>query len=35
MIKEGKVRALGVTSAKRSASAPDIPTLAEQGVAGV
>ncbi|MDF3888796.1 Bug family tripartite tricarboxylate transporter substrate binding protein [Cupriavidus basilensis] len=34
VIKEGKVRALGVTSAKRSASAPDIPTLAEQGLQG-
>ena len=34
VIKEGKVRALGVTSAKRSPSAPDIPTLAEQGLQG-
>jgi tripartite-type tricarboxylate transporter receptor subunit TctC len=34
VIKEGKVRALGVTSAKRSPSAPDIPTLAEQGLPG-
>ncbi|EHP43928.1 extra-cytoplasmic solute receptor [Cupriavidus basilensis OR16] len=34
VIKEGKVRALGVTSAKRSHSAPDIPTLAEQGLPG-
>ena len=30
----GKVRALAVTTAKRSPSAPDVPTLAEQGVAG-
>jgi tripartite-type tricarboxylate transporter receptor subunit TctC len=29
----GKVRALGVTTAKRSQSAPSVPTLAEQGVA--
>lgn len=34
VIKEGKVRPLGVTSAKRSPSAPDIPTLAEQGLPG-
>jgi tripartite-type tricarboxylate transporter receptor subunit TctC len=34
VIKEGKLRALGVTSLKRSQSAPDIPTLAEQGLAG-
>ncbi|MDD0838654.1 tripartite tricarboxylate transporter substrate binding protein [Curvibacter sp. HBC61] len=33
-IREGKVRALGITSLKRSASAPDIPTLAEQGLTG-
>ena len=30
----GRVRVLGVTSAKRSASAPDVPTLAESGVKG-
>ncbi len=29
----GKVRALGVTTGKRSASAPSVPTIAEQGVA--
>ena len=33
-IRSGKLRALGVSSARRSASAPDVPTLAEQGVAG-
>ena len=33
LIREGKVRALGITSAKRSPLAPDLPTMAEQGVA--
>jgi tripartite-type tricarboxylate transporter receptor subunit TctC len=33
-IKSGKVRAYGVTSAKRIASLPDVPTLAEQGIKG-
>lgn len=33
-IREGKVRVLGVTTLKRVAAAPDIPTLAEGGVAG-
>ncbi len=31
-MKEGRLRALGVTTAKRSASFPEIPTLAEQGL---
>ena len=30
--KAGKLRAYGVTSARRSTAAPDIPTIAEQGV---
>jgi tripartite-type tricarboxylate transporter receptor subunit TctC len=34
LIEGGKVRALGVTTARRAASAPDIPPLAEIGVAG-
>ncbi|PLC02772.1 LacI family transcriptional regulator [Variovorax sp. RO1] len=34
-IKNGKLIALGVTEAKRSPAAPDIPTLAEQGIQGV
>jgi tripartite-type tricarboxylate transporter receptor subunit TctC len=29
-IKSGKLRALGVSSARRSSSAPDVPTIAEQ-----
>ena len=32
--KEGKVRALGITSEKRSPLAPEIPTLREQGFTG-
>jgi tripartite-type tricarboxylate transporter receptor subunit TctC len=31
-IQTGKLRALGVTTAKRSAAAPQIPSLAEAGV---
>jgi tripartite-type tricarboxylate transporter receptor subunit TctC len=33
-IKEGKIRVLGVTTSKRVAAAPDIPTLAEGGLPG-
>ena len=33
-LKSGKLRALGVSSAMRSKSAPEIPTLAEQGLHG-
>jgi tripartite-type tricarboxylate transporter receptor subunit TctC len=33
-MKAGKLRAYGVTSATRSAAAPDVPTLAEQGLTG-
>lgn len=33
-VKAGKLRALGVTSARRSPAAPDIPTIADSGVAG-
>ena len=33
-VKAGKLRALGVTSAKRSPSAPEIPTVAESGLPG-
>jgi len=32
--RQGKLRALGVTTAKRSPAAPDIPTIAEAGVPG-
>jgi tripartite-type tricarboxylate transporter receptor subunit TctC len=33
-VKAGKLRALGMSSAKRSSFAPDIPTVAESGVPG-
>jgi tripartite-type tricarboxylate transporter receptor subunit TctC len=33
-VKSGKLRALGQTGAKRSAAAPDIPTIAESGLPG-
>ena len=33
-IKAGKIRALGVTTAKRSALLPDLPTIAEGGLPG-
>lgn len=33
-VKSGRLRALAVTTAKRSTSAPDIPTVAESGVPG-
>lgn len=33
-VKAGKMRALGVASSKRSPAAPDVPTLAETGMAG-
>ena len=32
--KSGTLRALGVTTAKRSAAAPNIPTIAESGLPG-
>jgi tripartite-type tricarboxylate transporter receptor subunit TctC len=34
LVQTGKLRALGVSTAQRSAAAPDIPTLAEAGVPG-
>ena len=33
-IRDGKIRAIGVTSAGRNASMPDVPTIAEQGLPG-
>ena len=33
-VKAGKLRALGVSGAKRSAAAPEVPTIAEAGVPG-
>jgi len=32
LVKEGKVKALGVTTAKRAPQLPDVPTLQEQGI---
>ncbi len=34
LIREGKLRALGMTATRRSAEAPDIPTMIESGVTG-
>nr|MDP2191711.1 tripartite tricarboxylate transporter substrate binding protein [Rhodoferax sp.] len=34
-IKEGRLKALGIAGEKRSALLPDVPTLAEQGIANV
>lgn len=35
LIKDGRLRALAVTSAKRSSAMPDLPTLAESGYPGL
>lgn len=34
MIKAGRLKALGVTSAKRTATLPDVPTISESGLPG-
>jgi tripartite-type tricarboxylate transporter receptor subunit TctC len=34
LVREKKVKAIGVTTAKRSAQLPDVPTIAESGVPG-
>ena len=34
LLQQGKIRALGATSAKRSPLLPDLPTIAEQGMPG-
>lgn len=34
LVKSGELRAIGVTSTTRSSAAPNIPTIAEQGLAG-
>ncbi len=33
-VKDGKLKAIAISSAKRFAAAPDLPTVAESGVAG-
>src|SRR5215217_7578268 len=33
-IKAGTLRAVGITTAKRTSTLPDVPTIAESGVAG-
>jgi tripartite-type tricarboxylate transporter receptor subunit TctC len=33
-VREGKIRAIGVTGAQRSAVLPEVPTIAEQGMPG-
>ena len=35
MVKAGKLRALAVTTARRAATAPELPTLAEAGIKGI
>jgi tripartite-type tricarboxylate transporter receptor subunit TctC len=35
LVRQGQLRALAVASAKRLSVAPDLPTMAEAGVAGV
>lgn len=34
LVKEGRLRGIGITSAKRTAAAPEFPTIAESGVPG-
>ena len=34
LVKAGKLRALGVTGAKRSSASPELPTIAEEGLRG-
>jgi tripartite-type tricarboxylate transporter receptor subunit TctC len=34
LIKEGKIKPIGVTTAKRTSILPNVPTIAEQGLAG-
>ena len=34
-VKDGKLRAIAVTSSKRSSALPDVPTLAESGLPGI
>jgi tripartite-type tricarboxylate transporter receptor subunit TctC len=33
-VRAGRIRALGISSAKRSAAVPDLPTISESGVPG-
>jgi tripartite-type tricarboxylate transporter receptor subunit TctC len=34
LIKDGRIRALGITGSRRSAAVPDVPTVAEAGIPG-
>jgi tripartite-type tricarboxylate transporter receptor subunit TctC len=34
-IKDGRIKPLAVTSAKRSSALPDVPSMAESGLAGI